>query len=89
MAEIGVKVVMELLTDSTSARSIIFKRGPGRMKHLDIKRLWLQDELRAKRLEIGRVPTDLNVSDLFTKPMTPARLKVLLELIGLSAQSNP
>eukprot|EP00972_Heterocapsa_arctica_P001423 208280-Heterocapsa_arctica.AAC.1 len=75
MAEIGVKVVMELLTDST--------------KHLDIKRLWLQDELRSKRLKVGRVPTDQNIPDLFTKPMTPARLKVLLELIGLSAQSNP
>eukprot|EP00972_Heterocapsa_arctica_P112550 16432432-Heterocapsa_arctica.AAC.1 len=59
------------------------------MNNLDIKRLWLQDELRSKRLEIGRVPTDQNVSYLFTKPMTPARLKVLLELIGLSAQGNP
>eukprot|EP00972_Heterocapsa_arctica_P050365 7403983-Heterocapsa_arctica.AAC.1 len=59
------------------------------MKHLDIKRLWLQEELRSKRLEIGRVPTDQNVSDLFTKPMAPVRLKVLLGLIGLGAQGNP
>eukprot|EP00972_Heterocapsa_arctica_P082670 12181731-Heterocapsa_arctica.AAC.1 len=59
------------------------------MKHLDIKCLWFQDELRSKRLEIGRVPTDQNVSDLFTEPMMPVRLKVLLELIGLSAQTNP
>ena len=36
MQDIGIKVQMQILTDSNSARQIIMKRGPGRMKHLDI-----------------------------------------------------
>eukprot|EP00972_Heterocapsa_arctica_P101847 15005193-Heterocapsa_arctica.AAC.1 len=68
---------LKLLTDNSSAMATIMKRGPGRMKHLDIKRLWLQEELRRGRLLIGRVSTEDMVADIFTKPLAAARLLAL------------
>eukprot|EP00972_Heterocapsa_arctica_P102299 15073151-Heterocapsa_arctica.AAC.1 len=61
----------------------MLKRGPGRMKHLDIKRLWLQEELRRGRLLIGHISSENNVADIFTKPLTAARLLALVAQLGL------
>jgi hypothetical protein len=88
MQEIGLQVHMELRTDSNSARQTVMKRGSGRMKHLDVKRLWLQQELREGRISIERVPTATNEADLFTKNMPQARLRILLDLIKLGKNSE-
>ena len=53
-----------LLTDSTAARGIASRTGAGKLKHLDIKDLWIQDMVRAKRLAIRKEPTETNWSDL-------------------------
>eukprot|EP00972_Heterocapsa_arctica_P077859 11484638-Heterocapsa_arctica.AAC.1 len=36
-----------LTTDSSSAANSTKRRGLGRMRHMDIRELWLQDEVRA------------------------------------------
>ena len=58
------------------------------MKHVDVKRLWLQGELREGRLSISRVSSAKNLADLFTKGLPPARLQVLLKMIALGEESN-
>ena len=53
------------------------------MRHLAIKELWLQEEVRQGRGVVSRIPTAENVADLFTKQMTRRRLEELAEMIGL------
>ena len=53
-------------TDSTSASGICRRRGVGRLRHLDKKELWLQDQVAAKNVELGRVPSEVNEEDLHT-----------------------
>jgi hypothetical protein len=72
-----------LCSDSSSALHVVKKRGPGKMKHIALRMLALQEWCAAKRLRFEKVHTDDNESDLLTKPMTQERLVKLAKKIGL------
>ena len=42
------------------------------MKHIDVAYLWIQDEVRSRRLQVRRVRSEDNIADLGTKPPSKA-----------------
>ena len=56
-----------LMTDSSAAKSFSSQRGLSRMRHLEVKSLWLQEAICRKRLKIEKVRGKENPADLFTK----------------------
>ena len=76
-------VQLRLLTDSSSAKAVTLRRGPGRMRHIEIRQLWLQEECRQHSLSIDRVSTLENDADMFTKAVSAARLRELCSMLGL------
>ena len=46
----GLCNMVRLSTDSSAAKSFVSRRGLGRMRHLQIRDLWLQKEIREGRL---------------------------------------
>ena len=56
-----------LFTDSSAAKSFSSQRGLSRMRHMDVKNLWLQEAVCRNRLKIERVNGKENPADLFTK----------------------
>eukprot|EP00974_Lingulodinium_polyedra_P054190 5210517-Lingulodinium_polyedra.AAC.1 len=50
-------------TDSTAGRAMAVRRGCGRVRHLDVRRLTLQQLTNSGRLRIAKVPGTDNVSD--------------------------
>ena len=69
--------------DSDSARHILQRRGPGGLKHIEIRCLSLQQWIRDKRLSVSRVDTENNTADLFTKLLDGLRTRALAEKLGL------
>ena len=59
-------------TDSSAAKGICTRQGTGKMKHLEVKQLWVQEVVHRKRLKIDKVPRSLNPSDLMTHNWTQA-----------------
>ena len=49
-----------------------------RSKHVDVKYHYVRVEIQHIVLELAYIPTDNNVADVFTKPVTRARLDRLL-----------
>lgn len=74
--------VPTLCSDSSSALHIVKKRGFGRMKHVELRFLALQQWCEAKRLKISKIPTEENESDMLTKAMTKDRMVKLSLKIG-------
>ena len=89
LKELGMDIQITLFSDSMSACKLTAKRGPGRMRHMDIKRLWLQEEVRAGRIVIDRIATNVNIADLMTKYIDKNRLETLLDLIALRPNEEP
>ena len=55
-----------LHTDADVARAFCHKRGVGRMKHLDVRHCWLQEELEKGNFKVKRVDRKFNASDMLT-----------------------
>ena len=53
-------------TDSSAAVGVVQRAGAGKVKHLAVKQLWLQEREREKELEIRKVPRDVNFADMLT-----------------------
>ena len=60
------------------------RRGLGKMKHLQIKDLWLQKEVREGNLEVSKISGKRNPADLMTKILRSAEVKERLSSMGLS-----
>ena len=79
------KTVPLLWTDSQSALAVCRRRGPDRMKHVELKMLAVQEWLKTGRLRVRKVSTHDNAADLMTKAMSrekPIKLGQALNLRG-------
>ena len=63
-------LVVHLGTDSNAAKSFVNRRGLGKMRHLEIRDLWLQKEIREGRVKVHKVLGTENPADLMTKILT-------------------
>ena len=74
---------LRILSDSSAARAIVIKRGPGRMKHLDIRYLWMQEGYRNEEFQIAAIGTTINWADALTKGLAGPRHRLLTAALGL------
>ena len=78
------RIVLRL--DSSSARSLLYKQGVSRVRHLATKLLWIQSFTKRKVIEPAAIPTVHNTSDLGTKPLTSKRIALLMRKIGYNSE---
>ena len=75
-------VVLKVFTDSSACRGVCARQGVGRIKHLAVRLLWLQQAIRAGRLTVHSVPTQQNPADIGAKPLTAKRIQLLLYILN-------
>ena len=73
-----------LYTDSSAARGIVQRQGAGKVKHLDVKTLWIQERESEGDLSCNKIPRLQNVSDLLTHHWSEAEGE--LHLTGMSVR---
>ena len=59
--------VVRIGTDSSAAKSFVNRRGLGKVRHLEIRDLWLQRESHEGRLVVSKLQGNENPADLMTK----------------------
>ena len=87
LAELGVPLssqVVELYTDSSAAKSFVSRRGLGRMRHLELRHLWIQREVGLGNLLVEKVAGTENPADVLTKFLSRREIQARLERLGLS-----
>ena len=86
--EVGLNLsnVIKLGTDSSAAKSFVSRRGLGRMRHLEIRDLWLQQEVREGRIQVHKVAGTKNPADLMTKILSTREVQARLKEMGLFAE---
>ena len=70
MSEFSLEPVLNMIrvfTDSSVAKSFVSTRGLGRMRHLEVKLLWLQEQVQRGRIGVGKISGVANVADALTK----------------------
>ena len=83
MSDLGVKLYLVIWTDSTATQGICGRQGLGKVRHLDVQDLWIQQRLRNGDFTLHKVPGEYNPGDLFTKAgLSQKRIESLLKLLG-------
>ena len=86
MGEMGLEPRLRMLrvfTDSSAAKSFVATRGLGKMRHLEVKLLWLQEAVQKGRLLVRKVRGATNVADALTKYHHTGRLEELCRPHGI------
>ena len=84
----GRRCQVNLYLDSSAARGIITRQGVGRVKHLQIRTLFLQELHKQGTLSVHPVGTKENTTDIGTKPLSGKRIKLLLHWLGFQDENN-
>ena len=61
------------------------RQGLGKLKHIEIKTLWLQQKVKDKEIYVFKEPTETNLGDLGTKALPEARFTYLLGLHNIKS----
>ena len=91
MHDLGWHCKIRLLVDSSAAKSIASRTGLGKLRHLEIKFLWLQECVRRGKVVLSKVRGDINPADVLTKPKSLEDMRQLLTfrvLTGVTAGSQ-
>ena len=80
--DLGIELSIKVLTDAAAAIGIVRRRGLGKVRHLDVTDLWLQERIRMKDLEVEKVDGKDNLADALTKIL--ARPLLVKHLVGMN-----
>ena len=80
---------LKLHTDSSAAKSISNRFGPGKQtKHIALRYLFVQDLVRSGILSVAKINTLLNFSDCLTKYITGETLRRHVSQLGLNEECS-
>ena len=74
----GITLGITLCTDSSAAKGIASRRGLGKVRHIELAELWLQDQVARGKIKIEKIRGDDNFSDSLTKHSNPERISQTL-----------
>ena len=88
LEDFGLKTRATLHTDASAAIGIVRRAGLGKLRHLNVRYLRLQDHLRSGHMDLHKVAGVANAADLVTKHLGPGKAKDHLEAIGVKIEGG-
>ena len=76
---------IQLRTDAIAGRGVCNRLGPGKIRHLEIRNLWLQDLVERRLMTVTHVKGEDNPADLLTKGVAKPVLERLRPRLQLEA----
>ena len=86
--DLGFTWSIDMFSDATAAIGIARRRGMGRIRHLDVTDLWIQEQFNNKKATLNKVLGADNPADLLTKYTDKAVLVKALAAMGFIAMTG-
>ena len=67
LRDLGINPQIHVNTDASAAIGIASRRGLGRIRHIDVDQLWVQDLVAKREITIHKVKGTENLADTLTK----------------------
>ena len=87
--DLGWGVCIRLCVDSSAAKAMASRSGVLRVRHMEVRFLWLQDVVMRKRLELKKICGKKNPADVLTKPLSHSVVRELLSACMLCFEDRP
>ena len=86
--DLGQQLSARVHTDASAALGIVNRQGLGKLRHVKVQYLWLQERVRDKTLTIKKVPGPENPADLMTKYLPVNDMAKHLEFLAVECRAN-
>ena len=77
------EMAINLHIDASAALGVMKRQGLGKLRHIQVRDLWLQQELKEKRLIAHKIDTKLNPADLGTKALSAEEMARHISTLGM------
>ena len=89
-ADLGLQFSLDVQTDATAAIGICRRRGLGKIRHLAVADLWIQDRLKSNDFTLTKVLGTINPADALTKYIDRSSLERHMRTMNLvTAEGRP
>ena len=88
LRDMGLETKVTLKTDASAAKGIATRKGLGRVRHIEVNQLWLQDRVATGDIQVIKVKGTTNLADALTKPVDGGELKQHSEWMGLAISKS-
>ena len=78
----GLPLTAEVFGDSSAALAIVKRRGCGKLRHVRVGHLWVQEASASGTIRFTKVLGTLNPADLLTKHLAAPKALPMTALIG-------
>jgi len=76
IGDLGINLAIRVNTDASAARGIACRRGLGKVRHIQVNQLWVQDRVINGDIEIAKVNGKENIADILTKHVNAEDIRV-------------
>ena len=80
--DLGYDIKGVVYADSSAALAVANRKGSGKLRHINIRMLWIQEQERKALIETKKVRGEVNPADLMTKYMAGTRGGDLMRRLG-------
>ena len=88
LRDAGWHLPLHVHTDATAAIGIARRKGLGKIRHLDVTDLWIQDKIRSGAIRLSKVPGSENMADVLTKYVERKIMDAAINRMGLVPASG-
>ena len=81
--DLGWEMRITVFVDSTAAKGVASRVGIGKVRHLEVRFLWLQELVQLREVRVLKVRGDANPADVLTKPRSFAEAMGLLKSVDV------
>ena len=87
LKDLGVEVAIRVNTDASAATGMANREGLGKVRHIEVNRLWIQDRAANGDIEIHKVNGKEHRADILTRHVNAEDIRVDLHKTGRDRQS--
>ena len=85
-ADMGFHGGSKVFGDSSAAQGILTRKGVGKVKHLEVKHLWVQERVHDGVVIPIKLPRAVNIADLLTHPCSAPEMWKHLSKSGIEVR---
>ena len=82
LRDFGIEVAIRVNTDASAANGMANRKGLGKVRHMAVNQLWIQDRVSRVDLTITKVNGKENLADNLTKHVSAEDIRVHLYRTG-------
>ena len=84
MADLGLATNLIMNSDATAAIGMVGRQGLGKVRHLAVADLWVQQTARKRLIDFNKTPGISNPADMGTKPLDRPDMERHCQRLGLT-----